>query len=613
MTLRLRRIPFQVDMAGVIEIMGKSLYSTPATPIRELVQNAHDGIRRRRMAELDYTGSIRVRRDAGALTLVFEDDGVGLDEAEAERYLGTVGVSLTGAVKRTAGGGGGLIGQFGIGLLSAFLIARSIRVDSWRGPGSEPVVWIAGDGADIQIGRGERDRRGTAVTLELRPDAQRWATDAAHLEEALRHYAEYLEVPIHLDDEQRRVNLARAAWFEATPDDDEIQSELEQRFGETPLSVCTLRIEEPVRIQGALYVTAQRTPGFTSESTVHATLRRMLISTSVRDLVPRWAGFLRGVVELSDCHPTASREDFVRDAAFARTKEQLERLVFEWLERLAAEKPVEWRALLEWHRYALTGSALDVPRLRALLGRTLEWRTSHGRRAFDAILAASEADPLLAEEVDHVVWFNAERAQETWLDRVFARSQVPCVHAVESFELTLLGQLARDAAGSRRSIELRPAKLSSKGFCESVLGVREHTELAGAWAAFLGGDGVRVFTGRLDGSTPCLAFVDERAQLVRAFEGLRELRRVPTGFQVLIDRELAAVDGRGNELLLDLAHPLVARALAQTTAHPLASVLRLQAASALEGAGAELGAEAKRRRDSDLTWIAESLRTGGER
>jgi molecular chaperone HtpG len=608
MTHGLRRIPFQVDMAGVIEIMGKSLYSTPATPIRELVQNAHDGIRRRRMVELDYSGSIRVRRDPVAATLTFEDDGVGLDEAEAERYLGTVGVSLTGAVKRTAGEGGGLIGQFGIGLLSAFLIARSIRVESWRGEGSAPVVWIAGDGAEIRIGRGERSRRGTCVTLELREDAQRWAEDGAHLEEALRHYAEYLEVPIHVGEEQRRVNLARAAWFDATPDEAEVRAELEQRFGETPLAVCSLRIEQPVRIQGALYVTAQRTPGFTSESTVHATLRRMLISTSVRDLVPRWAGFLRGVVELSDCNPTASREDFVRDAAFGRTKEQLERLVFEWLENMARERPAEWRAMLEWHRYTLTGSALDVPRLRALLGRTLEWRTSHGRRGFDAILAASEADPLLAEEVDHVVWFNADRAQEAWIDRVFARSTAPCVHAVESFELTLLGQLARDAAGPKRSIELRPAKLSSKGFGESVLGVREHTELEGPWADFLRSDGLRVFTGRLDGAAPCLAFVDERAQLVRAFEGIRELRRVPTGFQALIDRELALVEGRGNELLLDLAHPLVARALAGSTAHPLASVLRVQALAALESAGSQLGAEAKRQRESDLSWIADALR-----
>ena len=95
-----KRIPFKVDIAGVIEIMGTSLYSHPNTPIRELLQNAHDAIMRRRARDLTYLGRIDVIQDANARTLTFVDDGIGLSSQEAEDYLGTLGAGLTGLMKR---------------------------------------------------------------------------------------------------------------------------------------------------------------------------------------------------------------------------------------------------------------------------------------------------------------------------------------------------------------------------------------------------------------------------------------------------------------------------------------------------------------------------------
>ena len=122
-----KRIPFKVDIAGVIEIMGTSLYSHPNTPIRELLQNAHDAIMRRRARDLTYHGRIDVLQNADARTLTFIDDGIGLSSKEAEDYLGTLGIGITGLIKKEATDvfdismhsnkrdGGNLIGQFGIG------------------------------------------------------------------------------------------------------------------------------------------------------------------------------------------------------------------------------------------------------------------------------------------------------------------------------------------------------------------------------------------------------------------------------------------------------------------------------------------------------------------
>src|SRR5262249_53369915 len=116
-----RRIGFKVDIPGIIDIMATSLYSRSGTPIRELIQNAHDAVQRRRKKELVYRGRIDIIQDAAAHTLSFHDDGIGLSVAEAEKYLSTLGLGVTGLLKKggaaalipeAAGGGEDLIGQF---------------------------------------------------------------------------------------------------------------------------------------------------------------------------------------------------------------------------------------------------------------------------------------------------------------------------------------------------------------------------------------------------------------------------------------------------------------------------------------------------------------------
>src|SRR5688500_5105321 len=94
-----RRIPFKVDVAGVIHIMGSALYSRPEAAIRELLQNAHDAVLRRRLKDLSYKGRIDLVQDPERSVLEFHDDGIGLNAAEAEQYLGTLGIGITGLLK----------------------------------------------------------------------------------------------------------------------------------------------------------------------------------------------------------------------------------------------------------------------------------------------------------------------------------------------------------------------------------------------------------------------------------------------------------------------------------------------------------------------------------
>ena len=625
-----RRIPFKVDIAGIIEIMGSSLYSRATTPVRELIQNAHDGIVRRRQRDLAYAGRIDLVQVAAAHTIAFSDDGIGLSEQEAERYLGTLGVGITGLIKRAAAGAGaeqppdapvtpagdrqGLIGQFGIGLFSSFMLADRLVVETRRVDAAQAVRWEAGAGTDIELSSCDRAAPGTTVTLHLKPQYHALAEDPKLLEDAVKEYADFLPVPIHLNGSAARVNLINAAWFDPTPEREAVELELESFFGESALDVIPVRIERPVPIAGALYVTPQRTPGFSGEAVVTVTVRRMVISRQIRGLMPEWASFLRGVLELNGCAPTASREDLVRDADFDAVRDALERLLFEHVERLAEVDPQRLAAVINWHRYTLAGAALTNHRLRDLLRRAYPIPTSQGTLTFDQILSRSAADPLFEPEAAHVIWYNADRRQERWANQLFAGQQVPCVHAVRSFEESLLAAMAGDASeadGADGPVALRPASPGAPNFSRAILGAGDTEEAPPEWQAFLDPAGVRVMCARFDSKLPVLAFLNEKHELMQTFDELKKRGEIPSGFQRLIDNHFAEEKPGRNEVLLNTAHPLVSRALSQKTSHPLASVLRVLVINAVTSAGATLPPEARRSQDQDLNWIAETLWTRG--
>lgn len=609
-----RRIPFQVHIAGIIEIMGSSLYSRGDTPVRELIQNAHDAVQRRRRRDLTYKGRIDIVQNPAAHTLTFHDDGIGLTADEAEKYLGTLGIGITGLIKKGAAPSGAaagddpdLIGQFGIGLFSAFMLADRLVVESRHLDHADGVRWEAGPGTEIDLCGSDRREPGTSVTLHLRPEHGRLAESAEPLQAAIREYADLLPVPIFLNHGKARVNVIQAAWLEPTPDPEEIELALEVFFGESPLHVIPVRLEKPAVVAGALYVTPQRMPGFSGDPVVTVTLRRMVISRRIQGLLPAWASFVRGVLELADCTPTASREDLVRDETFARVCAALEEHLFRHLEGLARDARPQLDAILAWHHYHLVGAALNVPRLRQLLRSTYRLPTSQGMLTFEEILERSAADPLVESEAERVVWYNGDRRQEGWLNALFGAHAAPCVHALRGFEESLLACWVADANEAGTVTDLRMATPGSPGFAAGVLGVRDLEDAPEAWQEFFAATGARVLCARFREDQPVLAFLNERYELFRALDDLKKEGTIPSGFQRLIDRHFADEPARRNEVLLNLNHRLVARALEQSTRSPLASVLRLLVHQALTAAGAALPRPAHGQQVDDLEWIAEAL------
>jgi hypothetical protein len=370
--------------------------------------------------------------------------------------------------------------------------------------------------------------------------------------------------------------------------------------------VIPIQLEQPIPIRGALYVTPQRLPGFAGQPVVLATVGRMVISRKIQGLLPEWAPFLRGVLELRACLPTASREDLVRDSRFTQAAAALEEHLFEHLERLARQDPSRWEAVLTWHRYTLAGSALRQPRLRQLLRRTYRLPTSQGLLTFDEILERSPADPLVEAEADRVIWYNTDRRQERWMNALFAGRETPCVHALRSFEETLLASWIADT-GEAGTIHLRTTSPAAPSFATGILGVSDLEEAPAGWQDFLACTGARILCASFRSEQPVMAFLNERYELLRTFDDLKKQSSIPPGFQRLLDTHFEGAPKGQNEVLLNRGHRLIGRALVKGVRHPLASVLRLLVLQALNAAGAASSRDGERRQTEDLDWITDAL------
>jgi molecular chaperone HtpG len=610
-----RRIPFRVDIGGVIEILGSALYSRPDTSVRELIQNAHDAIARRRRTSLSYQGRIDVEQDPAGHTLRFSDDGIGLDAEEAETYLSTLGIGITGLIRgrgsaptseRAGGKDSTLIGMFGVGLFSAFMLADRVMVESRKDTEAEGVRWEAGAESEIELSNCPRQQPGTTVTLFLKPAHHRLAEQPEALEAIIKEYADFLHVPIYLNGGKARVNLINPSWFDPTPDREAIELELESYFSETPLDVIPVRREKSPAIAGALYVTPRRTPGFAGESVVSATVRRMVISRKIQGLLPEWAPFLRGVLELNDCTPTLSREDLVRDAAFHQVRAAIETILYEHLENLARDDRTRLDAVLGWHRYTLAGAALAERRLRDLLRRTYRLPTSQGLLTFDEILDRSAADPLFETEAERVLWYNTDRRQEGWANTLFAGHPAPCIHTLRSFEESLVAAMSSDRTAEGETVDVRLASPGSPGFARAVLGVSDLDEAPAEWQEFLGTD-AKILCASFREDLPVMVFLNERSELLKTLDDLKKQEVIPSGFQRMIDAHVGGSPAGRNEVLLNREHRLIARALGQSTSTPLASVLRLLVSHGLSSAGASPTRTMLRQQADDLDWIADAL------
>ncbi|MFI7606912.1 HSP90 family protein [Micromonospora sp. NPDC049366] len=350
---------FQVDLRGVVDLLSHHLYGSPRVYVRELLQNAVDAITARRATEPDAPALIRVEPPelTGDGTLRVHDTGIGLTEAQVHELLATIGRSS----KRDDLGFSRheFLGQFGIGLLSCFLVADEIRVLTRHG--DQPTVRWTGhsDGryaVEPAAPGEERGEPGTTVTLVPRRDAEQWYATPT-VTELARLFGSLLPVTVRVGDV---VTTAGPPPWPTEPGAPVDRAALiryaRETLGFDPFDVLPLSVPE-AGLTGVAFVLPE--PVNPAARTGHRVyLKRMLLTEHADGLLPDWAFFAHCVVDASELRPTASREALYEDTLLTAVREALGDQVRGWLVRLAKHDPRRLAEFLQVHHLGVKALAL---------------------------------------------------------------------------------------------------------------------------------------------------------------------------------------------------------------------------------------------------------------
>ena len=366
---------FQVDLRGVVDLLSRHIYSSPRVYLRELLQNARDAITAR--GEVDGEGGrIRITPLTEASgEFVLRDDGVGLTAGEVADLLATVGRSSKRDIFDLPRSD--YLGQFGIGLLSCFMVADTIVIRSRSARGGPAVEWTGSADGTFRVVEIDDDLPvGTSVHLVPRFDADDLLRPAA-VRELASTFAEFLPVRVTIDTPNGDVDVTRRAPFlDAAENVDEAVRYGRDLLGASPLDVIELT-EPATGTHGLAYVLPYAPPPGARQAT-RMYLGRMLLGERVDDVLPDWAFFVRAVVDSTGLAPTASRESLVDDAALERVREQFGAGIRRWVLELGLREPHRLAQFVAIHEVGLKSLVRHDEELARFITRWLTLETTHG-------------------------------------------------------------------------------------------------------------------------------------------------------------------------------------------------------------------------------------------
>lgn len=353
---------FKAEIQQLLHILVHSLYTEREIFLRELISNAADALHRiqfemltnREVLDPDAELRIHITVDEENKTITVADTGIGMTREEMITNLGTIAQSGAAAfvkrlqearaVQETQGEDAErvptleVIGQFGVGFYSAFMVAKQVRVvsRSWR-PDAEAVEWVSDGSATYRIGPAEKSGRGTEVIVELADDAAEFA-DRWRLEQIVRRHSDFVAFPITVSsidaeggtDQDRVVNRQKPLWRQQPR---QVESDAYDEFYkhltmdlEKPLLCSHLVVDVPVDIRSILYVPAHRQRSALdprADYGLRLYARGVLIQVNNKDLLPGYLRFVEGIVESEDLPLNVSRETVQRNPAARRIQKAL--------------------------------------------------------------------------------------------------------------------------------------------------------------------------------------------------------------------------------------------------------------------------------------------------
>ncbi|WP_449301856.1 molecular chaperone HtpG [Pseudoxanthomonas mexicana] len=372
---RKETLGFQAEVKQLLQLMIHSLYSNKEIFLRELVSNAADAADKLRfealkdpkLLEEDPSLRIRIGFDADARTITIDDNGIGMSRDEAVAHLGTIAKSGTGEFLRALSGDqkkdANLIGQFGVGFYSAFIVADRVDVFSRRAglPASEGVHWSSAGEGDFEVATVDKAERGTRIVLHLKEGEEGFA-DGWKLRGIIKKYSDHVGLPIEMPKEHHgedkpaapeweAVNKASALWTRPKAEiNDEEYTEFYKHIAHDftdPVAWSHNKVEGKLEYTSLLYV-----PGRAPFDLYHRDgakglklyVQRVFIMDQAEQFLPLYLRFLRGVVDSSDLSLNVSREILQSGPVVDSMRSALTKRALDMLEKLSKDKPEDYKA-----------------------------------------------------------------------------------------------------------------------------------------------------------------------------------------------------------------------------------------------------------------------------
>lgn len=385
---------FQAEVSQVLDIVINSLYTDKEIFVRELVSNASDALEKFRHLQLtegtvhqpERALEIRVAADKEAKTVTFSDSGLGMTRDELHENLGTIAHSgskaFVKAMEESKQKEATLIGQFGVGFYSAFMVADevTVRTRSWQEEG-ESLVWKSDGktGYEIEPADSEIDR-GTEIVLHLREDQADFA-DEGRIKSILENYSSFVPFPVLVADE--RVNKVEAIWRKQKSDITDEQYDEFYKFAAKAFDEPRYRMhfsaDAPIEINALLFVPTENTELWgmgQMEPGVSLYCKNVLIDDKPEGLLPEWLRFLRGVIDSADIPLNISRESMQDSSLVRKLNRVVTKRFLKFLDGEAKDDPEKYKSFYgKFGRFLKEGIVVDFDH-REGLAKLLRFESS---------------------------------------------------------------------------------------------------------------------------------------------------------------------------------------------------------------------------------------------
>jgi molecular chaperone HtpG len=372
-----QKFEFQAEIKQLLDIVIHSLYTEKEIFVRELVSNASDALEKLRHTQITEKEifddkaelEISLTTDDKAKTLTIQDYGIGMTRDELVKNLGTIAHSGSKQFLKALGENGAknsnLIGQFGVGFYSAFMVAKSVKVysKSWRT--SEPGhVWSSDGSGSYEVEEVADLRRGSKIVIELKDDCGDYSADWK-IKEILERYSAFVSFPIKLND--KHINTVQALWLRSK---NEIKDEEYTEFykfqahaHDEPRLRLHFSADAPLAINALLFVPKDNTEKFGMsrlEASVSLYCRKVLIDAKPKDLLPEWLRFMKGVIDSEDLPLNISRETMQDRSLIEKLNKVVTKRFIKFLSEEAEARPDAFNEFYtEFGIFLKEGAAMD--------------------------------------------------------------------------------------------------------------------------------------------------------------------------------------------------------------------------------------------------------------